>query len=165
MSEKEYYSSRIIILKGTINKGNNELFLIPLDPNQHIQRLISYLPTAIDNTPWDLMPPNYSMPLGSVREKLQSFVESKFKRKPGYIFTTSNAHLPIIIDSVYIAKGELFSDRSEYILIYEWFLDDQRNKRPKIIFKALVFKEKLNLTSKPSLLLSREWEELVKQLN
>ena len=158
ISNEEYLSSRSAIYKGVLNATNDKLILNSIDSNIQIQCAAIYLPPQLDETTWNISAPDFGFPLLVMRNCLEKFLDENVSKEEGYVKIIDHTSIPLIIASSYIAKGESYSDMSLYQLVYQGIVLDEVNKRPKITFKGLIFRERLPMNIAPQKFLSELWE-------
>ena len=95
------------------------------------------------------------------RLALQRIVEKLIGRKPGTFKIALDANLPLVIKSLYTAKGEAFENRSIYRIMYSFSIDGDNAEPPKIEFKGLVFVQHLEPSIDARAYLDQLWEQVI----
>jgi hypothetical protein len=121
-----------------------------------LQRAKATFPKEIEKEEWDILPPKYDLPLLSLRYQLQKAVEKRIPKKKGYALVSDDASVPVVIESVYTAKGETRIDRSMYAISYEFAIQDTPAS-PEIRFHGLHFLFRLNTDEDSQEMVEQVW--------
>jgi hypothetical protein len=158
LSSQDFVASRSVIYKGVVNEKNDELLLSAIDSDIQIQCAAIYLPPQLNNTTWNISPPNYAFPLAMMRRHICDLLDKYVVREKGYYKIIEHTSVPLIIASSYIAKGQSYSEMSLYLLVYTALVPDENYEIATIKFKGLIFKERLKMDTKPHTYLDALWE-------
>lgn len=158
MSEQDFTGARSLVYAAKLSKKNDEISLSPVDSALRPQKAEIYFPTQLDEAIWNVEPPDYSISLIILRSKLEKVLEQRFPRKDGYVQVVDQASVPLIIDTVYVAKGESLHEKSMYELMYRAIISDEAYKKPSVTFKGIAFLKRLPVEQDPKETLRLLWQ-------
>lgn len=156
----EFASSRLAIFGGQLSEKNDEIVISPTDPNIRLQRASVYFPPQLTDSTWDVTPPKFSVALVVLRYELETLFEKSVPREVGFLKFVPEFGVPLIIDSVYTAKGQVFEDRSLYLLTSFVTVFEEDSKRPTIQFQGLRFLERIGRDKTPHETLRGLWNQV-----
>ena len=143
VSEEESKRSILAVWKGNFSRDNETLKLLSMDQSMAIQLATIWLPP---NFTWDsprpdlvLTPPDYTVSLNVVRTQLGGFLAKRGFTKQLSENRSASLDggveaLPMVIESTYVAKGEVHTDRALYLLMFQWAPPRSTNAQPSLTF-------------------------------
>ncbi|WP_128547172.1 hypothetical protein [Larkinella soli] len=158
LANDEYKTSRMPVYTGILQDSIKVFKLHSTDPSIKLQMAKVYYPPQIRKDVWDVYPPEYELHMTGILFELQSFIESKVKKKKDHVSFALDWNIPFIIESLYVAKGRSYIDRSLYLLRFEFSIPDGAYEKPDIKFTAISFLEHLKSSEDSHNLLSRLWQ-------
>ncbi|HEV7669283.1 MAG TPA: hypothetical protein VGS22_12210 [Thermoanaerobaculia bacterium] len=159
LSSRDFSGARSLVYKGTLNESNDELRFAPADQSLQLQKAEIYVPPQLEADSRLLAPPDFSMALTVLRYELETVLDKRFPKRPGFAQVVDKASVPLIVDSMYLAKGEPLREKSMYELMYIAVISDQPYKRPTVTFKGISFLQRLPIGQEPSELLKSLWDQ------
>jgi hypothetical protein len=88
-------------------------------------------------------------------------VQAEIPREKGKVTLSTDASVPILVLSLFTAKGEAFADQSIYRIMYSFLLNGDNSELPKITFKGLLYVGRLPAGADGQGTLDRIWRERV----
>jgi hypothetical protein len=164
ISKNEYLSGRTAIYDGNIVDKNDVIRINSTNKDILIQDAIVFFPPQTNIGEMSLTPPEYGIPLISLKYKLEEAIISTIKKEKGFSKLAPDSRFPIIIKSRYVAKGESFSEKSLYTVRYRWTLGDNQDDRPDIEFTGLIFEQRLPFNEDEIKLLKELWGDTLARL-
>jgi hypothetical protein len=92
-----------------------------------------------------------------LRSDLQKAVEQRVRREPGKLSVAVDANVPVVVTSLFTAKGESFEDRSLYRIMYSFVLNGDNKAPPLIDFKGFIYVQRLDPGAEPASILTDIW--------
>lgn len=163
LARTEFQSQRSIILGGTVASDGNSIEVKSLDPAIVLQQGNAVFPSEIDKQEWPILPPEHRLYVVVLRLSLQKVLEQKVGRETGKAAVSLDANVPVVITSLYTAKGEAFEDRALYRIMYSFVIGDEITTPPKIDFKGLIYVQRLDVGQDPRSLLDQLWQQTILQ--
>ncbi len=167
LNKAEFESERTIILQGKIINENTAIELLTTNENISIQRAIITYPDKLNISKWVVYPPKLIFSLDLLRQRLQNILDKKVRRnkelKNSLIINFIDS-MPIVIESIYIAKGKSYTDQSLYLIDYSFGIMEDSLDKPFINFRGLVYQQSLNLNDDISTLLNSKLDTLVEEI-
>jgi len=161
LSRAEFRSQRSIILGGTVSSDGDSLEVKSLDPAIVLQQGSAMFPTEIDKQDWPILPPEHRLYAVVLRSALERVVEEKIGREKGMASVALDANVPLVITSLFTAKGEAFEDRSLYRIVYSFVIDGDSFKPPQIEFKGLIYVQRLGAGDDSRQVLDQLWLQAI----
>ncbi len=156
---RDFAGARSIVLMATLDEKKNEFIFAPTNPDIQLQQAIVFLPPQLDKHEWRVSLPDLRFPLTVLQYELQKLTVENVPKKRGFVKFLSEANVPTIIDSQFIAKGEPRRDRSLYVIRFTALVSDEENEDAKITFKGVMFLERLSLNRDPRSTLASLWDQ------
>lgn len=139
IAEKEFESKRLALWQGIIN-NSTELIISSRNKDIFLQNANVYFSSEIDTHKYNIASTNFVLNLNGINNNLIIKLKN-IRQLNSHVNQIKN--LPIVIESEYLAHGELYMDRSLYSLEYEIKIDSS-NSIQNIFFKRIYFKRRLN---------------------
>jgi hypothetical protein len=139
LAAEDFYGSRSVVYKGTVEEGTDEIELSTVDPSIQIQLGTIFYPPQVDKTEWPITPPRFRFPIVVLRGNMEKLIDQRIPREDNYIKVVDKASIPLIVQSTYTAKGKAFKDISLYQLLYLAIVPPEKYNSPSITFKGLSF--------------------------
>ncbi len=159
-SHADFVGSRLAILEGHVDDANNEIVFAPTDPNIHLQAATVYFPKELTDPEWRIMPPKLSLPVSVLRYSLIKRVDGEFPKRSNFVQLMPDFGVPLIVDSVYTTKGQVYQDRSMYVLTATVVIDDKPHSSATVSFKGLLFSGHIDGTNTPDETLGDTWKQM-----
>lgn len=163
LARAEFRSQRTIILGGVVASDGDSIQLKALDSAVSLQQARALFPTAISKQEWPILPPDHKLHVVVLRIALQEAVEKRIGREPGNASVSLDANVPLIVTSLYAAKGEAFEDRSLYRIVYSFVINGDTIDPPKIEFQGLIYVQRLDSGADSISLLDQLWQQSISQ--
>lgn len=132
LARVEFRSQRSLILSGSVAADGNSIELKAQDPAIALQEARAVFPKALNGQEWFVQPPEHRLHLLVLRSDLQNAVEQRVRREPGKLSVAVDANVPVIVTSLFTAKGESFEDRSLYRIMYSFVVNGDNKALPLI---------------------------------
>lgn len=137
LSEQDFRAARSLVLKGDYNAESRKIRWTPLGEGITLQTCTIILPPSLTPASESAMPPNFEMKAGELEQRIQWAVDKLEKPRGPMIVSFPDRMFPVIVESVYLAKGEVRQARSVYDITFDvTFFSD---RRPKIDLKGTLF--------------------------
>jgi hypothetical protein len=156
LSARDFYGSRLPVWVGTYGKSADALLIRPRDPSFILQEATIRYAGEMSDATWSIVPPEFGAPLFYPKQLLVRRLEREIA--PDYQNWPTmppTQHLPIIIDSQYVVKGETHRDLSVYDLLFGYTRG--RDNRPRVEVRGLLFRRRLVQDENPKAVLSALW--------
>ncbi len=123
MNIKEFESSRGLVLKSEAT--GTRFILLPIDRDQYLQSMSIYFPEDVDVNMLYLTLPNLEIPRQLIELKLHNYLRALINDKMKSMYSghtkeiyINNIYIPIVVDSLYIARNKNYYNRSMYGLMF-----------------------------------------------
>lgn len=137
----EWASQRTMLLGATVTTDGTALELHSLDPSMILQQGKAIFPAEVDDQEWPILPPDHRLYVVMLRAGLQRVLEEKVGREPGKASVSIDANVPVVISSLFSAKGQLYEDTSLYRIVFSFVIDGDSSAPPTVDFKGLIHLE------------------------
>lgn len=142
IAKEEFLSKRFLILKGTIEKDNNdEMKISSVDNSIAIQSVVVLTPFGF-NESIPVTSPNYSMSLFQLRNSIQERISQKVSAEKDIPKVAFNKTVPVVLLSNYTTQGQSYRDFSLYHILFDVVI--RENEKPSITFKGIGFSRRIN---------------------
>ena len=159
LSEGEFVSGRLAVWGAQINVNDDDLLLEPINSDIVLQVATVTFPPQLDLGQRAADPPKFSLSLLVLKHNLQDLTRQTIPSQQGYVVVLPEMQVPLVIESIYIAKGNSYSDRSLYVIRYSSFR--YRDDDPYIKFKGLQFLWRISETEDTEELLRQKWDSIL----
>jgi hypothetical protein len=147
LATNSYRQDRKLILKGGFSGSSGEIERITVSPVDDSMAFLSgtaFFPRAIVATPIPIAPDGSFMHTKYIEHGIQDYVVDTLRQKGMYKINgkaafAPDAAIPVLIDSIYAAKNEPYSDRALYALRLNWVDSDKIGESPLVYPVGLVF--------------------------
>ena len=138
LQAKEFESQRLAVWEGLADDKNENISISSINQDITLHSVFITFPEGIYDSKWKISPPKFQLPLLDLRVRLIEKVNTRLPKKGGYI-QIGQSHLPVLVEANYLAKGEMFYDRSIYLIDFIYTQYDAKHKAPSIEFNSLRF--------------------------
>ncbi len=159
LSSQDFFSQRTVVYRGKLNDKKDEIFLTPIDPAIQLQRASVYFPPQLSNHRWDVLPPDFGLPLVVLENELANTIDKVVPKETGFVKVLTESSVPCVIESSYVAKGQSYEERSLYEVVYLAVVSDEPYKRPSIEFKGISFLQRLPTNTRSQKYVEKLWNE------
>lgn len=147
LAVNSYRQDRKLILKGAFSGSSGEIEKIKVSPVDASMAFLSgtaIFPRTIAANPIPIAPDGSFMHTKYIEHGIQQQVADILRQKGMYKINGKaafgpDAAIPVLIDSIYAAKNEPYSDRSLYALRLNWVDSDETGELPLVYPVGLVF--------------------------
>lgn len=164
LSAQQDNESKTAIWNGTYNKEKQEFSFTSFNSDITLRDAVVYFPNEIykKNNVF-LRPPNYSFSTLLLESSIADFVDNTNSRNSD-AQTIKEGNIPIIINSLYYAKGKLYEEVAGYVIDFTYILPADEIAPPIIQINGMMFshhisKKEIDLQS----YLDKIWNEEYKK--
>jgi hypothetical protein len=159
LAKAEFRSQRSLVLGGEVDSDGNSIKIKAIDPAVVLQEARAVFPTAVEKQEWPILPPDHRLYALMLRVGLEKAIQERIGRTPGFVSVSSDASVPVVITSLYTAKGELFVERALYRIVYGFVVDGDSPTPPKVEFKGLIYTQRMDPKVDPVPFLDKLWQQ------
>lgn len=137
LSEQDFRAARSLILKVDYKPETKTISLTPLGEGITLQTCRLLPPPSVSDGVMGAMSPSFEMSTMVLEQDLQTSLDKvpKPRHVNGALFP--DRMLPVIIESVYLAKGEVHQARSVYDITFD--VNILSDGRPMVVLKGSLF--------------------------
>lgn len=157
-----FFSERLMVLTGKIADQSNNLSLCPIESDAKLLKADLYFPKAFSPRLRSAIVPDFSVTLNDVKEKLAEVIATNVPKKEGILVEGLEGQLQVIIEDYYIKKGESYSQRGIYSIIYQYSICN--NVVQKLSLKGLVFHGRVPSDVDIYTLVDDLWESRIREM-
>ena len=140
LAEQDFVSARTLILRADYNAEKGTFHWMPLGDGVTLQTCTITFPSSLGVPRWSVLAPDFELPTLVLNAALQKAIQGAISPPPKNSSLVSlQTVLPVLVESTYLAKGELRHVRSCYDLTFWLTVSDNPVTAPQIDFKSALF--------------------------
>ena len=159
----EYLAEKSIVLTSEI-KSKSTLRITPINQNIVVQQINLHYPSELNISSRTMTQPNMELYLDGLKRRLQTILVPIFPFEKNSIFFSDLEWVPIVLETNFVAKSQVFFDRSIYHINYSYGVDGEQNSLPTISISSISFIKRVSLTENMQYVLDEEWKTALKKL-